>query len=255
MKSVLLLILISFIFADQTYTVQSGDTLGGIASRFGVTVSDLVSWNNIANPDLIYPGQNLVIKKGSSSSSDTKPTPSSGGNGKVYKITDVQMQKMGWKNYNLADLNSCLKRFEINTVNRVRHFISQTSHESACGVYTQELGGPSYCAKYDGRRDLGNTKPGDGCRYKGAGYIQLTGRSNYQQFANYIHDSKVMDGVSYVSKKYPWTSAGFWWHRNGMNKLCDGNPSVEVVTKRVNGGYNGLAERKRYYDRACTIFK
>ena len=40
-----------------------------------------------------------------------------------------------------------------------------------------------------------------------------------------------------------------------MNKLCDGNPSVEVVTKRVNGGYNGLAERKRYYDRACTIFK
>lgn len=63
MKSVLLLILISFIFADQTYTVQSGDTLGGIASRFGVTVSDLVSWNNIANPDLIYPGQNLVIKK------------------------------------------------------------------------------------------------------------------------------------------------------------------------------------------------
>ena len=115
MKSVLLLILISFIFADQTYTVQSGDTLGGIASRFGVTVSDLVSWNNIANPDLIYPGQNLVIKKGSSSSSDTKPTPSSGGNGKVYKITDAQMQKMGWKNYNLADLNSCLKRFEINT--------------------------------------------------------------------------------------------------------------------------------------------
>ena len=112
MKSVLLLILISFIFADQTYTVQSGYTLGGIASRFGVTVSDLVSWNNIANPDLIYPGQNLVIKKGSSSSSDTKPTPSSGGNGKVYKITDAQMQKMGWKNYNLADLNNCLKRFE-----------------------------------------------------------------------------------------------------------------------------------------------
>ena len=119
------------------------------------------------------------------------------------------MQKMGWKNYNLADLNSCLKRFEINTVKRVRHFISQTSHESDWRVYTQEFGGSSYGEKQDGRRDLGNTKPGDGCRYKGAGYILLAGNSNYQKFANYIHDSKVMVGVLYVSKKYPWTSAGF----------------------------------------------
>jgi len=84
------------------------------------------------------------------------------------------MQKMGWRNYNLADLNSCLKRFVINTVSRVRHFISQTSHESAYGVYTEELGGPRDCAKYEGRRDLGNNKSGDGCRFKGVGYIQLT---------------------------------------------------------------------------------
>jgi len=251
MKSVLFVILISFIFADEYYTVVSGDSLGVIANRFGVTVNDLVSWNNIANPDLIYPGQRLIVKKGSSGKPDT-PTPS--GNGKIYKITDSQMQRMGWRNYNLADLNNCLKRFEINTVSRVRHFISQTSHESACGVYTEELGGPRDCAKYEHRRDLGNNKPGDGCRFKGAGYIQLTGRSNYQQFANYIHDSKVMDGVSYVAKKYPWTSAGFWWYKNNMNRLCDGNPSVETVTRRVNGGTMGLADRQRYYNLACSVF-
>ena len=208
MKSVLLLILISFIFADEYYTIQPGDTLSAIAIRYGVTVSDLASWNNIANPNLIYAGATLVIKKGSSRSSNPPSTPS--GNGKIYKITDSQMQQMGWRKYNLEDLNNCLRKFEINTVLRVRHFISQTSHESACGVYTQELGDSNYCSQYEGRRDLGNTKPGDGCKFKGAGYIQLTGRSNYQQFANYIHDSRVMEGVSYVAQKYPWTSAGYW---------------------------------------------
>ena len=85
------------------------------------------------------------------------------------------MKKMGWSSYNLNDLNNCIKKFSINTVNRLRHFIAQCSHESALGRYTQELGGPSYCSKYDGRRDLGNTQSGDGCRFKGAGYIQLTG--------------------------------------------------------------------------------
>ena len=176
-------------------------------------------------------------------------------NGKIDKVTDAQMQKMGWKSYNLNDLNNCIKKFGINTVKRIRHFIAQCSHESALGRYTQELGGPSYCSKYDGRRDLGNTQKGDGCKFKGAGYIQLTGRYNYQQFANYIKDKRVMEGVSYVSKKYPWTSAGFWWNKNGMNKLCDRGASVEVITKRVNGGYNGLADRKKYYQRACGIFK
>ena len=253
MKVYLFLALISFIIADEYYTVQSGDYLGKIANRYGVSVSDLCNWNGISNPDLIYPGQRLLVKK-SGSSSGSGSGSGSGKSGKIYSVTDSQMQKMGWKNYNLPDLNRCLKTFEINTVNRVRHFISQCSHESACGVYTQELGGQSYCSKYDGRRDLGNTQPGDGCRFKGAGYIQLTGRSNYQSFANYIGDSRVMEGVSYVSSKYPWTSAGYWWKSHGLNSLCDNGASVDVITKRVNGGYNGLAERKKYYQRACNIF-
>ena len=63
-----------------------------------------------------------------------------------------------------------------------------------------------------------------------------------------------MQGCSYVASKYPWTSAGFWWYSNGLNALCDSGASVETITRRVNGGLNGLAERKKYYDKACNIF-
>jgi len=62
-----------------------------------------------------------------------------------------------------------------------------------------------------------------------------------------------MDGVSYVAANYPMTSAGFWWHNNQMNALCDKNPTVEQVTLRVNGGYNGLDDRKMYYNRCCQV--
>ena len=90
MQKLLLLILISFIVADEYYTIRSGDTLSGIASRYGVSVSDLVSWNNIANPNLIYAGQKIIVKKSGSGGSSTPSTPSSSGS---YKITASQMHK------------------------------------------------------------------------------------------------------------------------------------------------------------------
>ncbi len=152
----------------------------------------------------------------------------------------------------LQDLNSCLNRYKITTMPRLRHFLSQIAHESGGLIYTEELADGS---AYEGRDDLGNVNPGDGPKYKGAGVIQLTGRSNYQDFSNAIADPKVMDGVVYVAAKYPFTSAGFWWDNNNMNALCDGGGTVEQVTKRVNGGYNGLEDRQQYYDKACTIFK
>jgi len=168
-------------------------------------------------------------------------------------ITDENMKKMGWKNYNLTDLNNCLNTFQINTLPRIRHFISQCSYESACGQYTKELASGK---NYENRKDLGNNQPGDGPKFKGAGYIQLTGRYNYQKFANYINDQNVMNGCDYVAQNYPWTSAGFWWHNNNMNSLCDqSNVTVEKITKKVNGGTRGLNDRKKYYDLACEVFK
>lgn len=151
----------------------------------------------------------------------------------------------------LADLNNCLVHFQINTPARLRHFLSQTAHESGGLQWLEELGDGS---DYEQDLDLGNTQPGDGPRYKGAGVIQLTGRANYEAFCKAIHDPKVMDGCNYVAQKYPFMSAGFWWSNNDMNHLCDKGATVEEVTHRVNGGYNGLESRKEYYAKACRVF-
>jgi len=150
----------------------------------------------------------------------------------------------------LNDLNACLNRYEINTPPRMRHFLSQIAHESGGLQWLKELADGS---DYEGRDDLGNVNPGDGPKYKGAGAIQLTGRANYQALSNEIKDPRVMEGCDYVATTYPFTSAGFWWHNNDMNALCDGGASVEDVTLRVNGGYNGLDDRKYYYDKAVQI--
>jgi putative chitinase len=150
----------------------------------------------------------------------------------------------------LKDLNDCLDRFQINTPNRMCHFLSQTAHESGGLQWLQELASGG---DYEDRTDLGNTQPGDGPKYKGAGVIQLTGRCNYQAFSDFIHDPNVMNGVGYVSTTYPFSSAGFWWHNNEMNDLCDRGASVEQVTERVNGGFNGLADREAYYQQACQV--
>ena len=150
----------------------------------------------------------------------------------------------------INDLNACLVRFQINTSVRIRHFISQISHESGGGKWMKELASGD---DYEGRKDLGNTQPGDGRKYKGAGFIQLTGRANYSDFSKYMNDPKVMDGVDYVALNYPATSAGYWWYNNRMNALCDHNPLIEEVTKRVNGGLRGIEDRKVYYNRCLEV--
>ena len=153
----------------------------------------------------------------------------------------------------LADLNSCLQRFSINTPARMRHFLAQVGHESGGLRWMMELASGD---AYEGRKDLGNTMVGDGPRYKGAGAIQLTGRFNYQKFADFIKDPAVMDGAAYVANKYPFTSAGFWWHLNGMNADCDSGATCRQISARVNGRdpANGLADREVYYARALTTF-
>ena len=62
-----------------------------------------------------------------------------------------------------------------------------------------------------------------------------------------------MEGVDYVSTTYPFTSAGVWWYNNNMNYLIDNGGTVEEVTRRVNGGYNGLDDRKYYYNRCLSV--
>jgi putative chitinase len=151
----------------------------------------------------------------------------------------------------LADLNSCLRRFAINTPARIRHFLAQVGHESGGLRWMLELASGD---AYEGRQDLGNTRTGDGRRFKGAGAIQLTGRYNYQRFADYIKDPDVMDGAAYVSIRYPFTSAGFWWHLNAINAFVDQGASCRQVSAKINGRdpANGLADREAYFARAVA---
>lgn len=88
-----------------------------------------------------------------------------------------------------------------------------------------------------------------------AGYLQITGRTNYQKFADYMQDPKIMDGAEYVAKNFPFSSASFWWSDNSMNALIDQGASVEQVSTRVNGANpaNGLADRLYYYQRCLDI--
>ena len=147
--------------------------------------------------------------------------------------------------YEIDEMNSCLEKYEITTAPRIRHFLSQTAHESGGGRYKKELASGE---AYNNRSDLGNG-PTDGPKYKGAGYIQLTGKYNYSRLAEYLDDPRVMEGVEYVAENLPFTSAGYWWEDNKMNELIDSGADVVAVTRRVNGGTNGLADREHYYQR------
>ena len=151
--------------------------------------------------------------------------------------------------YEIDEMNACLSQYEITTPPRMRHFLSQTAHESGGGRYKEELASG---VAYNNRADLGNG-PTDGPVYKGAGYIQLTGKYNYSRLAEYLGDPRVMEGVEYVAENLPFTSAGYWWTDNKMNELIDSGADVLAVTKRVNGVTNGLADRQHYYDICLSV--
>lgn len=150
----------------------------------------------------------------------------------------------------LEDLNRCLSEFKINKRDRIRHFMAQIAHESGGLRWLKELADGW---AYEGRVDLGNTHPGDGPRYKGAGAIQLTGRDNYQRFANYMDDPRIMEGCNYVAERYPMSSAGFFWHVNKLNELVDSGADIYAITRRINGGENGINDRIQYFQKACRV--
>ena len=177
--------------------------------------------------------------------------------GEVY-VTKAQLAAI-WEcsadlihDYEIDEMNACLAKYEITTAPRIRHFLSQTGHESGGGRYKKEIASGE---AYNGRDDLGNTSPGDGPKYKGAGYIQLTGKYNYSRLAKYLDDPRVMEGVEYVAENLPFTSAGYWWTDNKMNELIDSGADVVAVTRRVNGGLNGIDDRQHYYDICLQVIK
>ncbi|MFN8747762.1 MAG: peptidoglycan-binding protein [Pseudanabaena sp.] len=157
----------------------------------------------------------------------------------------------------LADLNAALKRFSIDTPPRICHFLAQVAHESGALQFVTEIWGPTEDQLgYEFREDLGNTEPGDGFKFRGGGVIQLTGRANYQDFADFIGDQKVVEqGASYVGDSYPFTSAGFFWKNAEINDLVDSIGSVDHVGARINGAFlpNGADSRREFFRLASEV--
>lgn len=145
-----------------------------------------------------------------------------------------------------GDFTSILNEYEINTDLRVAHFLAQIVHESAGLQTTEEFASG---AAYEGRVDLGNTVRGDGKRYKGRGVLQLTGRANYRRYGQIL--GLDLEGQPHMAAE-PLVSlriACVYWRDRHINPLCDADDLVGV-TKKVNGGTNGLADRGRYLAKA-----
>lgn len=125
------------------------------------------------------------------------------------------------------------------------HFIAQTAHESGNFIYKEEIASGK---AYEGRRDLGNTQPGDGTRYKGRGYIQLTGRANYKKYGP-TAGADFEGNPTIVGSKYFADTACMFWKSNRLGEKCVNSSidTIKIVTKRINGGYNGLDDRAKKF--------
>lgn len=133
---------------------------------------------------------------------------------------------------------------------RIAAFLAQVGHESGGFVWTRELWGPTTAQKrYEGRADLGNTQPGDGFRFRGRGLIQITGRDNYQRAAAGLGVDVVVDPQLLEERALAARSAAWWWKTHGCNQLADGGDFV-ALTRRINGGTNGLTDRQTRWERA-----
>ncbi|MEP6570060.1 MAG: glycoside hydrolase family 19 protein [Acidobacteriota bacterium] len=149
----------------------------------------------------------------------------------------------------LPFIQQAMAEFEISSYLRETAFLAQLAHESAELRYMEEIASG---AAYEGRKDLGNLQPGDGKRYKGRGPIQLTGRANYTKYGGLLGLDLVNNPTVAATKEVGFRIAGEFWKLNGLNQLADGQ-QFKAITKRINGGYNGLDDRIKYYDRAKKV--
>jgi len=146
----------------------------------------------------------------------------------------------------IQPLEKTFARYQIGTRLRRAHFLAQLMHESGEFWFLEELADGS---AYENRRDLGNTQPGDGRRYKGRGLIQLTGRANYVAYSKAAGVDFVANPETLKEPRHAVDVSGWFWDSRSLNALADADDAI-AITKRINGGTNGLAERQMYLERA-----
>lgn len=154
-------------------------------------------------------------------------------------------------------LNTAMVRYQIIGPQRTAAFIAQIGHESGQLRYVRELGGNHYLSKYDTgslAQRLGNTPEadGDGQKYRGRGLIQITGRTNYQACGEALGIDLLNHPELLEQPQYACLSAAWYWTTNGLNTLADAG-HFDTITRRINGGQNGAAERKALYARALKV--
>jgi len=146
-------------------------------------------------------------------------------------------------------LNDAMMEFSIDTVERETMFLAQIAHESGAFNYVKELASGE---AYEGRKDLGNTEHGDGVRYKGRGLIQCTGRLVYKQLSDYFGVDFIAQPELLETPEYAARSAGWFWDSRKLNAIADKGDFL-LLTKRINGGTNGYADRQAYLQRAQGV--
>jgi putative chitinase len=185
----------------------------------------------------------------------------------------------------ITQLPDTIAKFELNTPLRLAHFLAQAGHES--GGFKAVNENLNYGAKgllsifkkyfpteekaklyerkpekianlvYGSRMGNGAEASGEGFRFRGRGYIQLTGKDNYKAFDAVVAES-IIDNPDLVATKYPLLSAAWFFHKNGLHKIADQGATdavVTSVTKRVNGGTIGLPDRIKHFKEYYSLLK
>jgi putative chitinase len=173
----------------------------------------------------------------------------------------------------MSFINDTCNKYQINTPIRQLCFLAQLGHESGGLFYTEELASG---AAYENRKSLGNTQPGDGVRFKGRGLIQITGRSNYKTLSDalgvdFVKDPALLGGKNVKTctpeqLKYATLSAGWFWNSRNLNAIADkieikkpidttsNLENFKAITRKINGGHNGLADRLNRYKIGVKYF-
>ena len=143
-------------------------------------------------------------------------------------------------------LNDTMDEFSINSAVRQAAFLAQIGHESGSFRYVRELASGD---AYEGRADLGNVEPGDGRKFRGRGLIQITGRVNYVACGLALGLDLVANPALLEEPENACRSAGWVWATRNCNELADSG-NFQKLTRRINGGLTGLADREAIWKRA-----
>jgi putative chitinase len=154
----------------------------------------------------------------------------------------------------LPFLTAAMAEFAIEAPARAAAFLAQLAHESGQFRFMEEIWGPTDAQRrYEPvstlSQNLGNTQPGDGKLFKGRGPIQLTGRANYKRFGDLLAVDLIADPPRAANPDVAFRVAGLYWSKRGLNELADlaTDDAFKEITRRINGGFNGLPERQAFY--------